>query len=157
MRSNGFTALRASAAKVLTADAAEAAVSGAVSLAGTAMIKFIGGWDLMLRTLLVFMAADVLTGILASARRKSLDSEVMLWGGVGKVMVLLLVGIGAQLDALLSMQDPYIRTAVIWFYIGREGLSILENYGKFDDKNRLPAFLTGLLTQLQDKGDEGER
>ena len=75
----------------------------------------------------------------------------MLWGGVGKVMVLALVAAGAVLDRLLGLSDPYCRLAVIWFYIGREGLSVLENYGKLGLP--LPGFLSGLLGQLQERGE----
>lgn len=62
-----------------------------------------------------------------------------------------MVGVGVILDRLVGMSDPYIRTAVIWFYIGREGLSIVENYGKMGMP--LPPAIAKALEQLKGKGD----
>ena len=64
-----------------------------------------------------------------------------------------MVGVGVVLDSLLGAGEPYIRTAVIWFYIARELLSILENYGKLG--NNIPPILKTVLAQLQDKGGQG--
>ena len=128
-----------------------AKISGAVAVIGTLLSALLGGWDGMIRALIFFMAFDFLSGIAAACREHSLDSQVMFWGGVGKVMVLGLVAAGTVLDRLLGLAEPCCRLAVIWFYIGREGLSALENYGKLGLP--LPAFLTGLLAQLQQRGE----
>ena len=128
-------------------------ISGVMAVIGTLLSALLGGWDGMIRALIFFMAVDFFSGIAAACRERRLDSQVMLWGGVGKVMVLALVAAGVVLDGLLGLSEPYCRTAIIWFYVGREGLSILENYGKLGLP--LPAFLAGLLTQLRDRGDQG--
>lgn len=130
-------------------------VSGVVAVIGTLLSALLGGWDGMIRALIFFMAVDFVSGIAAACREHRLDSQVMLWGGVGKVMVLALVAAGVVLDGLLGLSEPYCRTAIIWFYIGREGLSVLENYGKLGLP--LPAFLAGLLTQLRDRGNQGRQ
>ena len=129
-------------------------ISGVMAVAGTLLSALLGGGDGMIRALIFFMAFDFLSGIAAACREHSLDSQVMLWGGVGKVMVLALVAAGVVLDGLLGLPEPYCRTAIIWFYVGREGLSILENYGKLGLP--LPSFFAGLLKQLQDRGDRQE-
>ena len=58
-----------------------------------------------------------------------------------------------MLDGALGLSEPYIRTVVIWFYLGREGLSIVENYGKMGLP--LPSVVVGILEQLKEKGDKG--
>lgn len=131
-----------------------AGFSAVLALAGTGLSALLGGWDGPVKALLFFMAFDFLSGFAAACKEGGADSQVMLWGGVGKVMVLALVAAGVVLDQLLGLFDPYCRMAVIWFYIGREGLSILENYGRLNLP--LPSFLTGLLRQLQKRGDTGD-
>lgn len=128
--------------------------SAIFALVGTGLSTLLGGWDGPIKALIFFMAFDFLSGFAAACREGAVNSQVMLWGGVGKVMVLALVAAGVVLDQLLGLSDPYCRMAVIWFYIGREGLSILENYGKLNLP--LPSYLTGLLQQLQNRGDSGE-
>lgn len=129
--------------------------SGYFSLLGTGLSALVGGWDGPVKALLFFMGFDFLSGFAAACREKKVDSQVMFWGGVGKVMVLLLVSAGVVLDSLLGLSEPFCRLAVIWFYIGREGLSILENYGRLGLP--LPGFLTELLEQMKDRGDAGNQ
>lgn len=126
-------------------------VSSCFAAAGTALNWLLGGWDLMVQALIAFMALDFVLGFAASVKNHTIDSQVMFWGGVNKVLVLGLVGVGVVLDSLLGAGEPYIRTAVIWFYIARELLSILENYGKLG--NNIPPILKTVLAQLQEKGD----
>jgi len=128
--------------------------SAAFALTGTGISALLGGWDGPVKALLFFMAFDFLSGFAAACKEGAVNSQVMLWGGVGKVMVLLLVAAGVVIDQLLGLSDPYCRLAVIWFYIGREGLSVLENYGKLGLP--LPSFFTGLLEQLREQGDSGK-
>lgn len=127
-------------------------ISTAAAAVGTGLNWWLGGWDKMVLTLIVFMGIDFLTGIIAAAKSGSVDSHVMFWGGVNKVLVLGLVGVGVLLDGLLGTGEPYIRTAIIWYYIARELLSILENYGKLG--NNVPPILQKVLAQLQEKGEE---
>lgn len=108
----------------------------------------------MVQALVVFMAADFVLGFTAAGKAHKINSHVMFWGGVNKLLVLVFVGLGVVLDGLVGLPEPYIRTAIIWFYIGREGLSIVENYGKLGLP--LPGFVAALLEQLKEKGDKGE-
>ena len=129
-------------------------VSASFAAAGTALNWLLGGWDVMVQALIAFMVLDFVLGFAASLKSHTTDSQVMFWGGVNKVLVLGLVGVGVVLDGLLATGEPYIRTAVIWFYIARELLSILENYGKLG--NNIPPILQTVLAQLQDKGESHE-
>lgn len=128
--------------------------SGILAIVGSLLNYFFGGWDSLLGALCIFMASDFVVGFLAAAKRGELDSNIMLWGGVNKLLVLVLVAVGTVLDGVLPIAQPYVRTAVIWFYIGREGISLVENYGKMGQK--LPDFLANLLVSLQKHTDDDE-
>lgn len=56
------------------------------------------------------------------------------------------------LDSAIGAE--YIRTAVILFFIGNEGLSLLENLGLMGVP--FPAFLKRALEALREQGDRGE-
>ena len=127
--------------------------SALLSAAATVVTQWLGGWDQALQALCVFMVLDFLLGVTAAVKAQELDSRVMFWGGVNKLLILVFVAVGARLDLLLAPGEPFCRTAVVYFYIGREGLSLAENYGKLG--GRLPQFLTQVLRQLQESGDQG--
>lgn len=131
-----------------------AGISAVVAAVGLFISNRLGGWDQMVQALVIFMAVDVLLGLLAAFKNRQVDSHAMFWGGINKILVLAVVALGVVLDGVLGLPQPYIRTASIWFYLGREGLSIVENYGKMGLP--LPSFLTGLLAQLKKEGDTGE-
>ncbi len=126
-----------------------AVISSILAVIGTALNWWLGGWDQMIQALVAFMAVDFVLGFLAAAKAGSLDSNVMFWGGVNKLLVLMFVGVGVILDRLTGLATPTIRTAVIWFYIGREGLSITENYGKLGLP--LPEAIKAALEQISKK------
>lgn len=126
-----------------------AILGGVIASMGVALNAFIGGWDVMVRALLLFMFIDYVTGFLCSMKNKTTNSETMFWGGINKVLVFILVGVGVMLDLLLRNEQPLIRTAIIWFYLARELLSIVENYGKMG--NKLPPVLMETLQQITNK------
>lgn len=128
-----------------------ATLSGVVAVAGTLLNGWLGGFDNMVQALVTCMAIDFALGFLEAVKSRMVDSHTMFWGGINKILVLVFVGFGVVLDGLVATPQPYIRTAIIWFYIGREGLSIVENYGKMGLP--LPKFITTVLRQLKDQGD----
>jgi toxin secretion/phage lysis holin len=117
---------------------------------GTAASALLGGWDMWLQVLVYFVIADYLTGVLAAFCLKKLSSEVGARGIAKKVFIFLLVGIAYQIDMLAGTE--LVRVAVCAFYIGIEGLSILENAGKLGIP--LPEVLTSALEQMQNRGSE---
>ncbi len=131
---------------------AGARISGLVSAMGTGAVALLGGWDRPLKALLLFMVMDFLLGVLAAAKGKELDSKAAFWGGVNKLAVLCFVAVGVVLDGLLPLEEPYLRTAVIFFYMAREGLSLMENYGKLGGE--LPPVLREVLLQLKEEKHE---
>ena len=114
---------------------------------------FLGGCDALLYTLLAFMAVDYLTGVFCAISEKKLSSEIGFKGIARKVCILLLVGIGAMLDANVIGQGAVLRTAVIFFYLANEGVSLTENAARLGLP--IPEKLRAVLKQLHDKSEEG--
>jgi toxin secretion/phage lysis holin len=122
------------------------------SLFGTGFTTLLGGWDMLLQALLVFMALDYVTGFLAAVKQKRVNSEVMYWGGIRKGVVIVVVVIAASCDTLLGLDPPILRALAIWFYIGREGISIFENIGKLGVP--LPYHVIRVFEQIKQRGGE---
>lgn len=103
-----------------------------------------------LQVIVYFVAADYITGILAAFCLKELNSEIGARGIAKKVFIFCLIGISYKIDMLAGTQ--IVRIAVCSFYIGIEGLSILENAGKIGIP--LPDVLKASLEQMQNRGTE---
>ena len=134
-------------------------VLAVVAAVGGVVAQALGGWDTLLKVLVGLMAADYICGLLIAAiwhkSNKSdtgaLDSKASFKGLVRKCMIFLLIYIGVLLDKAIGTE--YIRAAVIIFYIGNEGLSVLENLCIMGVPH--PAFLAKVLEALKEKGDSG--
>ena len=124
-------------------------VSAAAAVIGTALNAALGGFDKMIYALMAFMALDFILGFMSAWKLGTVDSRVMFWGGINKLLVLTLVALGVCLDWLFGHSEPFIRTTVIWFYIGREFLSVAENYGKMGFY--LPPVFKNALEQIENK------
>ena len=88
---------------------------------------FLGGNDGLLIALVLFAAVDYLTGVMCAVSDKVLSSNVGFKGICRKVLIFLLVGIANILDVHVIGTGSVMRTAVIFFYISNEGVSLLEN------------------------------
>ena len=88
---------------------------------------FLGGWDGFLYALLTFVVIDYITGLMCAVLDKKLSSEVGFRGIFKKVLIFSLVAIGHIIDKNVIGDGSVIRTAVIFFYLSNEGISILEN------------------------------
>ena len=88
---------------------------------------FLGGNDGLLYALLVFVIADYITGVMCAIEDHKLSSAVGFRGLCRKVLTFLLVGIAQVLDVHVLNQPGVLRTAVIFWAIANNGLSILEN------------------------------
>ena len=127
-------------------------VYAVAAVVGTAINSALGGFDKMLYALMAFMAFDFVLGFMAAWKSGTVDSHIMFWGGINKLLVLSLVALGVCLDWLFGHSDPFVRTAVIWFYIGREFLSVVENYGKMGFT--LPPVLKNALAQIKTRAED---
>ena len=119
---------------------------------GGALGWFIGGLDGFLYALIAFVVIDYLTGLLAAGVQKKLSSEVGFKGIAKKIAIFLLLGIANIIDVDVIQNGTALRTAVIFFYLSNEGLSILENAGNIGLP--IPEKLKTMLAQLKDKEDD---
>ena len=88
---------------------------------------FLGGCDGLLYALIAFAAVDYITGVMCAIVDKKLSSSVGFKGIFRKVLIFVMVGIAHILDAQVIGSGSVLRTAVIFFYISNEGVSLLEN------------------------------
>ena len=107
---------------------------------------FLGGADGFLYALMAFVIIDYITGILCAVADKTLSSEVGFKGICRKVLIFALVGIGNIVDIYVMGEAGILRTAVIFFYLSNEGVSLLENSAHLGLP--IPEKLKTVLSQL---------
>jgi len=115
---------------------------------------FLGGYDGLLYALVVFMVADYLTGVMCAINDQKLSSSVGFRGICRKVLILVLVGVANILDVQVIGTGAVLRTAVIFFYLSNEGISLLENAAHLGLP--IPEKLKLVLEQIHDKAEEKE-
>lgn len=115
---------------------------------------FLGGCDGLLIALVVFVAIDYVTGVMCAVSDKKLSSEVGFKGICRKVLIFLLVGIANILDVQVIGTGSVLRTAVIFFYLSNEGVSLLENAAHLGLP--VPEKMKDILAQLHDRAEKTE-
>lgn len=115
---------------------------------------FLGGCDGLLYALLAFVVIDYLTGIMCAINDHTLSSEVGFRGICRKVLIFLLVGIANILDVNIIGYGSVLRTAVIFFYISNEGVSLMENAAHLGLP--VPKKIKAVLEQLHDRAEDKE-
>ena len=116
---------------------------------------FLGGCDGLLYALLAFVAIDYLTGVMCAVVDKKLSSAVGFKGIFKKVLIFLLVGIANVIDVQVIGTGSVLRTAVIFFYISNEGVSLLENAGYLGLP--IPTKMKDVLEQLHNRAEKEEK
>ncbi len=113
---------------------------------------FLGGCDGLLFALMAFLVIDYVTGVMCAINDRGLSSEVGFRGICKKVLIFLLVGIANILDVHIIGTGSVLRTAVIFFYISNEGVSLLENAAHLGLP--VPEKIKAVLEQLHDRSEE---
>ena len=113
---------------------------------------FLGGCDGLLYTLLAFVILDYLTGIMCAIVDKKLSSEIGFRGIFKKVLIFVLVGVGHLMDLQILGAAGVLRTAVIFFYLSNEGVSLVENAAHLGLP--IPTKLKAVLEQLHDRSEK---
>ena len=124
-------------------------IQAAFAVLGGWLGYFLGGCDGLLYTLLAFVVLDYVTGVLCAISDHKLSSNVSFRGLARKVLIFALVGVGHMLDTLVFGETGVLRTAVIFFYLSNEGLSLLENAAYLGLP--IPEKLKDVLEQLHEK------
>ena len=134
-----------------------------IGLAGSWLASLFGGWDAALATLLIFMAADYVTGLIVAGvfhRSQKTDTGKLEsragWKGLyRKGVSLLIVLVAYRLDIVIG--SAYIRDAVIIAFIANETISIIENAGLMGIP--IPSVIIRAIEILKNKeeseGDQG--
>ena len=117
----------------------------------TTVVYFLGGLDIALKTLLVFIVFDYITGICKAIHNKKVNSSIGAKGITKKVGYLIVVAMAVLLDQTMGNTGA-IRSIVIYFFVANEGISILENWGSMGLP--LPKKIFDVLEQIKnEKGD----
>lgn len=115
---------------------------------------FLGGCDGLLYALIAFVVIDYITGVMCAINDHSLSSEVGFRGICRKVLIFLLVGIANILDVNVIGTGSVLRTAVIFFYVSNEGVSLMENAAHLGLP--VPEKIKVVLEQLHDRAEDKE-
>lgn len=122
-----------------------------LTVIGTSIGWFLGGYDTMMITLLFFIVIDYLTGIMCAIVKRELSSEIGFKGIFKKILILFLVGMANLLGIASHIEE--LRYIVISFYLANEGISIIENASILDLP--VPQKVKDVLKQLKDDSSEG--
>lgn len=115
---------------------------------------FLGGCDGLLYALLAFVVIDYITGVMCAIVDKTLSSAIGFKGICRKVLIFALVGIGHILDTHVIGSGSVMRTAIIFFYISNEGVSLIENAVHIGLP--VPQKLKDVLEQLHNRSEKGD-
>ncbi len=128
------------------------AVQIGLALLGGGIGWFLGGCDALLTTLLLFMIADYLSGVICAVAEQTLSSQVGFKGIGRKLLILLMVGLANILDVNVIKTGCILRGAVIFFYLSNEGISLLENAARLGLP--VPKKLRHAMQQLREEDDD---
>lgn len=120
------------------------------SIVLTGIIYLFGGLDIALKSLLIIIVIDYITGVMSAIYNKRLNSKIGLKGILKKFGYLLIVALSVIIDNIVG-QSGAIRTLVIYFFVANDGISILENMSEMNIP--LPNKLIETLEQIKKKGE----
>ena len=115
---------------------------------------FLGGCDGLMIALVAFVSIDYVTGVMCAVSDKDLSSRVGFKGICRKILIFALVGVANLIDMQVIQTGSILRTAVVFFYLSNEGVSLLENATHLGLP--IPKKLKAVLEQLHDKHNKEE-
>ncbi|UEL47595.1 phage holin family protein [Terrisporobacter hibernicus] len=121
-------------------------ISVGFGLIGGFICKFLGGWDMLLKAIVILVVLDYVTGLLKAIYNKSLSSEIGFKGLIRKIIIFVVIATAYVIQGIVGDAIP-LREITILFFIANESLSLLENAGEFVP---IPDKLKDTLIQLRD-------
>ncbi|MCM1329164.1 MAG: phage holin family protein [Ruminococcus sp.] len=120
---------------------------------------FLGGCDGLMYALIAFAVIDYITGVMRAVIDRKLSSEVGFKGIFKKVLIFILVGVGNTIDVQVIGSGSVLRTAVIFFYLSNEGVSLLENaaYLGLPVPKKIQDVLEQLHSRSESEDDDDKR
>lgn len=128
-------------------------ISIIVGLIGGYIARLLGGWDMLLQTIVFLAVMDYATGIIKGLYTKTLSSDIGFKGLLKKIVMFIVIAVAYSIQELLNDAVP-LREIVIMFYISNESLSLLENAAMFIP---IPDKLKDVLLQLRDNDEQEEK
>lgn len=122
-----------------------------IAVIGGVVGFFFGGNDMLLQVIVVLSSLDYSSGLIAAYVNNELKSKVGFKGIAKKVMLFLLIAAASWVDQALGSKAMF-REATIFFFIGNELLSLIENAGRIGVP--IPKLLENAVVVLKGKGDE---
>lgn len=127
-------------------------ISVVFGIVGGFFSYWLGGWDILLKTIVFLAVVDYITGFIKAVYLKQLSSEIGFKGLLKKIVMFIVIAVAFVIQQLIGGTVP-IREVVIMFYIANEALSLLENAAIFIP---IPDKLRDVLLQLRDKNKDSE-
>ena len=125
-------------------------ISIVFGLVGGFVCNFLGGWDMLLKSIVILMVLDYVTGLLKAIYNKELSSEIGFKGLIRKITIFIVIATAYVIQGIMGDEIP-LREIVILFFIANEGISLIENASEFIP---IPEKLKEILIQLRKESDE---
>lgn len=125
-------------------------ISVVMGIAGGFLCNQLGGLDILLKTILILVALDYVTGIIKGIYEKNLSSEIGFKGILKKIMIFIVIATAWTIQKLLG-EVIALREIAIMFFVINEALSLLENAAVLIP---IPDKLKDTLLQLREKKEE---
>lgn len=125
-------------------------ISLGFGLIGGFICKFLGGWDMLLKAIVVLVVLDYVTGLLKAIYNKSLSSEKGFKGLIRKIVIFIVIATAYVIQGIVGDSIP-LREITILFFIANEGISLLENASEFVP---IPEKLKNTLIQLRESEEK---
>ena len=125
-------------------------ISIVFGLVGGFICSFLGGWDMLLKSIVILMVLDYATGLLKAIYNKKLSSEIGFKGLIRKITIFIVIATAYVIQGIVGDEVP-LREITILFFIANEGISLIENSSEFVP---IPEKLKDVLIQIRKEGDE---
>lgn len=115
-------------------------------IVGGFLCQWLGGWDVIIKALVMLVVLDYVTGVLKAIYTKTLSSEIGFKGLIRKIVIFIVIATAVIIQMVVGNVIP-LREVTITFFLCNEGISLLENASEFVP---IPDKLKDTLIQLRD-------